>query len=406
MDWARRTVFALSLSLIGGLAGLSLAAPAYAEFSQVQQPSGTASKQIGTIKAIGGSAITLTSDSGIEVNVLVDDSTRMVRIEPGQKDLKGAMPVQLQDLQAGDRILVRGTTSEEGRSVIASSIILMKRTDIEHKQSKEQEDWQKRGVGGLVKSLDASGGTITIAGSVGAAARTITIRISKDTILRRYAPDSVKFSDARPGTLNGIKPGDQLRARGSRSREGGEFMAEEIVTGSFRNIAGTIVSIDAGASQLSVTDLLTKKLVIVRVTKDSQMRKLPPRIAQTIATRLKGSPSAATPGANPGPGSRPQRTREDEGGSRLGGSGKEPAEEATDLQQMLSQLPPATMAELQKGDAVMIVSTEGSASGEVTAITLLSGVEPILTAAPESQATLLSGWGLNAPSGGGEGGTP
>src|ERR1700677_2335780 len=83
-----------------------------------------------------------------------------------------------------------------------------------------------------------------------------------------------------------------------------------------------------------------------------------------------------------------------------GGSG---GNGAADVQRMLSRLPDSTLADLQKGDAVMIVSTAGGNSGPVTAITLLAGVEPILTAAPNrSASSLLSPWSLGA-TGGGEG---
>lgn len=68
-----------------------------------------------------------------------------------------------------------------------------------------------------------------------------------------------------------------------------------------------------------------------------------------------------------------------------------------DIQQILSRMPPATLDNLQKGDVVMIVSTAGDASGTVNAITLLAGVEPILTAAPNAtQAMMLSPWSLGS----------
>ena len=77
---------------------------------------------------------------------------------------------------------------------------------------------------------------------------------------------------------------------------------------------------------------------------------------------------------------------------RNGGSG--------DFQQMLSHMPGVTLADLHKGDAVLIVATEGTASGS-TAITLLSGVEPILQAAPSSsQAMMLTPWSLGGAPGG------
>ncbi len=51
----------------------------------------------------------------------------------------------------------------------------------------------------------------------------------------------------------------------------------------------------------------------------------------------------------------------------------------------------------------MIVSTDGAGSDAVTAITLLAGVDAILTAAPNrSSYSLLSPWSLNASGGEGE----
>jgi hypothetical protein len=50
---------------------------------------------------------------------------------------------------------------------------------------------------------------------------------------------------------------------------------------------------------------------------------------------------------------------------------------------------------------VMIVSTSGNASGAVTAITLLGGVEPILEASPNgsAQSMILPPWSMEAPTG-------
>ena len=71
-----------------------------------------------------------------------------------------------------------------------------------------------------------------------------------------------------------------------------------------------------------------------------------------------------------------------------------------DFQQFLSRMPAVTLGDLHKGDAVLIVATQGSASG-ATAITLLSGVEPILQAAPSaSQAMMLTPWSLGGAEGG------
>jgi hypothetical protein len=273
----------------------------------------------------------------------------------------------------------------------------MKESDVSAKQERDREDWQKRGVGGLVSKVDAGNGIITLAAPALSDAKPVTIHVAKNTILRRYSPDSVKFDDAKPGTLDQISAGDQLRARGVRSADGGELAAEEIVSGTFRNIAGTVVSTDAGSNTVSVMDLATKKPVALRVTADSQLRKLPPMAAQRIAMRLRGgspdaAPGASTPGGAAANASQAAQTG-NAGGSRPGGP--------PDFQQMLKRMPAVTLADLQKGDAVMIVTTQGTATTQPTAITLLSGVEPILSASPNGSqaAMLLSPWNLGGGGG-------
>jgi hypothetical protein len=67
----------------------------------------------------------------------------------------------------------------------------------------------------------------------------------------------------------------------------------------------------------------------------------------------------------------------------------------------MNRMPPATLSDLQKGDAVMLVAMEGGSGGIPTAITLLAGVEPILQASPGSNAsTILSPWSLGSQAGG------
>jgi hypothetical protein len=369
----------------------------------------SAAKPIGTIKAIAGNSITLASDSGTVFDVSVDGSARILRIEPGAKDLKSAEPMRLPDLQVGDRILVVGTIGDDGRSVAAKSVIVMKKADVASKQDRDRQDWQRRGVGGLVTAVDAAGGTITISTQSLAASKNITVQTSQDTVLRRYAPDSVKFDDAKVGTIDQIKPGDQLRARGTRGADGSGLAADEVVSGAFRNIAGTVSYLDAAANTLSVMDLITKKLVVVKITPESQLRKLPPQAAQLMAMRLKGT-GASGAGASEGAGAHQSGASPSAGSgsaavsnaeANTGGRGGRGAGGNGDLQQMLSRVPPASLNDLQKGDAVMIVSTEGNGSDSVTAITLVAGVEPILQASPNggAQSMILPPWSLDASGG-------
>jgi hypothetical protein len=403
MKSARTAASVLAGSLMVGLALLGLAprSRAASDQPQTQQPESSAvAKPVGTVKAISANVITLTTDTSSSVNVVIQDSTRLVRIAPGQKDLKDATPIQLQELQVGDRILARGKLSDDGKSVVASSLVVMKESDVTAKQERDREDWQKRGVGGLVSKVDAGNGTITLSAPALTDAKPITIHISKNTIIRRYSPDSVKFDDAKPGTVDQINAGDQMRARGVRSADGAELAAEEIVSGTFRNIAGTVASTDPGSNTISVMDLATKKPVTLRITADSQLRKLPPTVAQRVALRLRGeTPDGAAGGPAPGGGpSATAKAGQTAPGSNAGGSRPNGP---PDFQQMLKRMPAVTLAELQKGDAVMIVTTQGTANTQPTAITLLSGVEPILSASPngKSAAMLLSPWNLGAGGG-------
>src|SRR5271170_5305724 len=379
---------------------------------QAQTPGQTPlTQKVGAVKSINGSALVLTADGGSEVSVTVASNAKIVQVAPGEKDLKSATPIALTDLQVGDRILVRGRASDDAKTMMAVGVIAMKRTDLEAKKTQDREDWQKRGIGGLVSAVDPATGTITISTGTGASAKTVAIHTTKGTVLRRYAPDSVQFDAAKAAALDQVKPGDQARARGTKSADGSEFAADEIVSGTFRNLAGIITAIDASAQTISLTDLITKKPMVVKITAQSQLRKISAQMAQMIAFRLKepgagAGAAGASAGAGGGAASGGQRS----GGAGAGGAGNGAGGGGRgDFQQIVNRLPASTLADFQKGDAVMVVSTQGNDAGGVTAITMLGGVEAILAAAPAgnaAQAMTLSPWSLGggAPAGDASGG--
>ncbi len=253
---------------------------------------------LGTVQTLSGKTLTVKNDAGATMQVTVEDNARLLRIEPGQKTLAGASPFSMADLQTGDRVMARGSANADGNSLAATLLVAIKGADIAQKQEREREDWQKRGAGGLVKSVDSAAGTVTVSTGAGGS-HTVVIHASPSTIIRRYAPDSIKFDQAVSSTLDQIKPGDQLRARGSRSADGATLEAEEIVSGSFRNLAGPIQVVNAGASTMTVTDTVTKKPVVLTITPDSEVKKLDPAVAQRLAQRMSGG-GAGAPGATAG----------------------------------------------------------------------------------------------------------
>src|SRR5580693_4226204 len=312
--WIKR--MCLPMVCISAIAlGASIGARLSAAASSPSPQAAATSKAVGTVKSISGNSIVLAAEGGADTNVVVQDGARLLQIEPGETDLKKATPLQLGDLQNGDRILVRGTSGPDGKSILAVSVIAMKKADLAARHAHEQAEWQRNGIGGLVSAVDPAAGTITVSTSALGANKNVLVHVSKNTVLRRYAPGSVKFDDAAAAPIDQVKAGDQLRARGQKSADGGELTADEVVSGSFRNISGTINSIDAGTNTITVQDLVTKKPVIVQISQTSQLRKLPAPMAQRIAARLKGG-SDAPGGANGG-------------GAPGGGAGSAPAAPAT-----------------------------------------------------------------------------
>ena len=347
------------------------------------------SRIVGTVQAISGKTVTVISDAGASAAVSVEDASKLLQIEPGKTDLKEATPLQFSDLQTGDRVLVRGILADDGKTIRAASLIAVKKAAIAEKQAKERADWQ-RGVGGLVKSIDAAAGTVSITTNGMSANKEVLVHFTKDTVLRRYASDSTRFDAAKVAAVSEIQAGDQLRARGTRTAEGAQFDAAEIVSGTFRSIAGLVTSSDAANNTLVVQDLASKTSVTLKITAESQMRKLPAPFAEGIATRLRNqSGGAATPaaGATPAQGaSSPQGNQQAAANSQQGGApgGQQGGQSGSrgaggDFQQMIARMPAATLSDLQKGDAVMVVTTQGNGKDPLTVITLNRGSRSMWT---------------------------
>jgi len=344
------------------------------------------------------------TDAGEIHEVDVPATAQLKQVEPGAKDLSAAQAIQFNTLATGDRVLVRLDPNAPAGSSVALQVIAVKQADLAKKQAKEREDWAQHGVGGLVKSVDAGSGTIVITSGAGPAAKTLNVHADKSTVLKRYAPASVRYDLAKVEPIDTIHAGDQLRARGTKDAAGTEVTAEEVVSGTFRNISGTINSIDAASSSVQMKDLATKKQVTIKISPDSQLRKLPENMGRMLASILNGNgggfpgrggpgggapgggqvaaggaPNAEGGGANGGPNGR-------RAGFAGGGGGG-----GFDAQMMLSRAPQVKLDDLKKGDAIMVVATD-DASG-MSAITLMAGVEPLLEAPAASQNLL--NWSLS-----------
>jgi Cu/Ag efflux protein CusF len=364
---------------------------------------------VGAVQTIdpANGQITLHTDDGKTVKITPHAGAKFLRLPPGEKSMANAKPITANDIGPGDRVLARGELSDDKASMAASTLVVMTKADIAQKQQTDQAEWGKRGVAGLVTAVDAKAGEVTINTRTAEGLKPLIIVANDKTAVSRYAPDSVKFADAKTGTLADIKPGDQVRALGAKSDDGTHYEAEELVSGSFRNVAATVTTIDLAANTIKVMDLTTKKPLLVHVNADSTLRKLPETVARMIAMRAAAGAGGAggAGGAQRAPGAQgatSAQTGAPAGGAHgvaaeAGGPGGMRGGRGGDMQQMLERLPAIKLEDLKPGDAIIVSSTEGADPGQVTAITLVAGVEPILSAAPggSQRASILGSWNLD-----------
>ncbi len=390
--------------LCGGILPLS------AQDAAAKQPF---NKVIGAVVSVDadGKKITVKDDSGNSTDVLLNESTSFMLVPPGEKDLRKATRIELKDIGPGDRVYARSRKVEGQDQSPATSVIVMSKTDVAQHQERTRDEWQRRGVSGKVASVDPVGKTVTVSMQSAGGPKTITVQIDDKTRFRRYAPDSVKFADAQPSQFKDIDIGNNLRVLGDKNADGTSIHAEEILSGSFRNIGGTVISVDAAANEIKVNDLVTKQPVTVKVNADTNLRRLPVPMAMMLARASGAGPAGANGGAPAGsavPGNNPV-TPKGQGGpdshpgfngpgsaspSTPSAAGSNPAAPGADhpgpgmsrghmdVNQILERAPHMAIADLKAGDALVISSTNGADPSRVTAISVIAGVEPILAAAP------------------------
>jgi hypothetical protein len=255
----------------------------------------------------------------------------------------------------------------------------MNKVDIAKKQEAERAEWKKRGVLGIITALKPETKEITISTRTMAGPQPLIIPVSDKVELRRYAPDSIKFADAKEAKFDELKVGDQLRALGDRDPAGAAFTAEKVVTGSFKTVAGLITAIDPATGEVKINDLQTKQPLTIVVKQDAVLRKFP------SASEMGGGMMMVRPGGGggggqaAGGGAGPGVGQGGGGGGRGGGP---------NMQDMLERLPTITLADVKVGDTIIVSSTKGADPTRLTAISLISGAETLLNmlAARQQQA--------------------
>ncbi len=368
---------------------------------------------VGEVTAIDAAAkqVKVKADDGTLYTAALTDATSYFKVPPGEKDLKKAAKIAFSDIAVGDRLLARGPLTDETKTVAAKTVVVMTKADLAQKHERDKAAWVKRGIAGTVTALNPESKEITI-NTHGRDSKTVVIEASAATF-RQYAPDSVRFSDAKPSSFASVQVGDTIRGLGDKSEDGTRFKAEELISGSFQTIAATVVSVNAGTGELVVMDLKTKKPLTIQTNQNSMLRKLEERTAMFLARRMHpeaagaggpgapgaaggGRPAEAQSGGGPPAGAGAGAAGHGSYGAGGGGYRGPGAGGAFDMQQLLERSPQLALADLKKGDALIISSSRGTNGSPMTAFSLVAGVEPFLAAAPRTAGQVdLGSWSLN-----------
>ena len=375
--------------------------------SQQTDPAITPNSAIGEVKAIDGAAkqLVLKTDAGSVVTVTLSDKTAFMRLAPGEKTLSNAVKIAFTEVSEGDRVWARGKVSEDRKTVPAAAVIVMTKADLAKQQEAERAEWRRRGILGVVAGVNPATKEVTISSRSMGGTQSVVIPVSDKVDIKRYAPDSIKFSDAKTGTFDEVKVGDQLRALGERSTDGTRFSPDKIVTGSFRTVAGAVTAVDPTTGEIKINDMQTKQPLTIIVKNDAVLRKF-----ESGGMMFGRGPGAAPGGATAGqtpepsqtqPGDRPQRAGgggprgpggAGGGGMRGGGGGN--------IQEMLERLPTIALADVKVGDTIIVSSTRGADPARLTAITLVSGADALLNMMAARQQTQPGGQTAPNPSAG------
>jgi hypothetical protein len=314
--------------------------------------------------------VVVTTNAGNQVAVTLSDTTEFMRIPPGEKTKDKFVKIAATDFAVGDMVFARGRMAQDQKSLPAREFYVMSKGDIALKRDREREEWKTRGISGTVNAVNAEKKEITIDARTPDGPKPVVVAVTNTTTFRRYAPDSVRFSDAKPGSFDELKTGDQLRALGSKSSDGARFTPAEIVSGAFQTIGGNITEVNVDTKEVKINDVQSNQVVTVVVSKESSMRRITPELLAAL--------TPAKPGSSPPPAT---------------------TKSNNDLQEMFDQLPSLTLQDLKVGDSILVSSSKSTDASRVTAIAIVNGVGPLLQASQggRSPAVALGAMSLGGP---------
>lgn len=389
-----RSIFSFAILLaLGTLSGV------------VAQTAPKASLIQGDLVSISESKLVVKTKDG-DVDVIVSDKTDYKKMPPENLKFSAAVAAEKENLMVGDKVVASGFLAEDKKSMPARTVYLISNRELAQKNAKETERWATRGISGRVASVNPSSNQVTIEVRGLMNTTSVVVTPKADALFKRYKQDSVKYSEAVESTISDVKPGDMLRAVGDRGADGTTFTAEEVLTGAFQTVAGTVKSVDAATNEVVVTQAGTTTDVTITITPNSAVKRFPEEMAQRMAGAGQMGPGAGpggqggirpAGGGNPNAGApggeRPAGAGPGGPGRGMGGGGARGG-----IDDMFERFPAISIADLKPGDVIAVSSSKNANGGKINAIKLLAGVGPFLQAA-QMQAAAQGGRGRGGAGG-------
>jgi len=381
-----------SYFVLASLAAISLAGQFHVQ-AQGDDPSIKATTVFGKVSEINASAgqITIKTAAGSSVVANVTEKTTYQRMPPGETDRSKAEPTSLTEITVGDGVVARGFVAADKKSVPAQQIIVVSQSEIAKQNAAQRMAWA-RGAKGIVSAINPAAKEITVTSrSLQGTSQAVTVAVTDKAKLKRYPPDSIpKYEHAQAAKFEEIKVGDQLNARGEKDAEGTHLSAEEIVFGTFKIAGGTVTAIDAAANTVTINELQTKKPLTITLKPETVVRRF-----QMMMGGMGGgaaAPGGQGQGAGNGQGQAtanrpaPGAVAGTGGGQGPGAGGQRPGGGGMNMADVLERLPTISINELKVGDMIIMSTLPGSDPTKTTAISMVTGVEPLLQMVAARQA--------------------
>jgi len=296
----------------------------------------------------------LRTDDALVLSIQANDDTVCLRLPAGERTLSKATAIKFDEIAISDRVLAHGTGSD--RTFLAQRLVVMPLAEVARKREHDLDEWKRRGIGGIVREVNAQTREIIVELRSPNPGSRIPIETSKANF-RRYIAGSLRFEDARASKIDDVRVGDQLRALGDKNTDGNQFVAEQVISGAFKTIGVTVTDVDPGKELIHATTLDQKKGITISINKDSVLRRISPPIAAAIAQKAKGETGKSMP--PPGP---------------------KASSPVIDVQQMIDTLPAISLNDIKSGDVLAVTGAIESDEAHLIAIKVAAGVDLVLKA--------------------------